>query len=97
VRVASVTEAKNRLSALLDLAQAGETVVIVDRGRPIAKLQSLRGDIADTSGRLARLARAGVVEAGTGELLPAILEPPPEPVGGASALDHLLRERETGR
>ena len=31
-------EAKNRLSALLDEAEAGETVVITKRGRPVAKL-----------------------------------------------------------
>lgn len=31
-------EAKNRLSALLDEAAAGETVVITKRGKPVAKL-----------------------------------------------------------
>src|SRR5436190_14614889 len=97
MRVASVTEAKNRLSALLDLVQSGETVVIVDRGRPVAKLESVRRDPMDASGRLARLQRAGIVHVGSGELVAAILEPPPRARGGASALGHLLRERETGR
>jgi len=96
--VASVSEAKNRLSALLDLVQGGEIVVIVDRGRPVAKIESLRGDAMDPSGRLARLQRAGIVRAGSGEIVRAILdEPPPKPRGGASALEHLLSERETGR
>lgn len=34
----SVYEAKTRLSALLDLAQKGEEVIITRHGRPVARL-----------------------------------------------------------
>ena len=35
-------EAKNKLSALLDQVERGEEVVITRRGRPVAKLVSIR-------------------------------------------------------
>src|SRR3989442_1226313 len=54
--VASISEAKNRLSALIDHVRAGDTVVIVDRGIPVARLEP-RGDLAG-GGALA--ARAGL-------------------------------------
>ena len=36
-------EAKNKLSELLDRAEAGEEVVITRRGRPVAKLVPISG------------------------------------------------------
>jgi prevent-host-death family protein len=38
----SVTEAKSRLSDLIDRALAGETVVITRHGRPVVELKSIR-------------------------------------------------------
>jgi prevent-host-death family protein len=35
----SITEAKNRLSALIDNIKGGSPVLIVDRGRPVARLE----------------------------------------------------------
>jgi prevent-host-death family protein len=59
---ASVTEAKNGLSALIDRVRHGETVVIEDRGVPVARLSPIAapagGDDAD---RIARLQRLGVL------------------------------------
>lgn len=39
----NILEAKNRLSQLLKSAQAGEDVVIANRGEPVARLVPLRG------------------------------------------------------
>jgi prevent-host-death family protein len=36
---ASVTEAKNNISALIDGLKGGSPVLIVDRGRPAARLE----------------------------------------------------------
>jgi prevent-host-death family protein len=62
VKRASITEAKNQLSALLDRVRQGETVLIEDRGRAVAQLAPVprteRGLDAD---RLAGLERRGVV------------------------------------
>ena len=51
---ATLTDTKNNLSALVDQVQHGETILILDRGRPVARLESVRGDGDDPEGRLAR-------------------------------------------
>ena len=62
MKTATITEAKNRLSALIDRVRHGETVVITDRGRPVARLESVVTDpVADPAGRLARLERRGLL------------------------------------
>ena len=60
MKKASVSEAKNSLSALLDKVKAGASIVIQDRGRPVARLEpiSAKGGTAD---RLEQLIRDGVV------------------------------------
>jgi prevent-host-death family protein len=98
MRRATVTEAKNGLSALIDYVRNGETVVIMDRGRPVARLESAIGIEGDDEGRLARLERAGVVRVGGGGPLPEVLEqPPPQPTGDVSIVEVLLDERRQGR
>jgi len=60
MKKATITEAKNQLSALIDRVRHGETIVITDRGRPVARLMSaLTGAEDDPDGRLARLERRG--------------------------------------
>ncbi len=62
MKIASITEAKNRLSALIDGLKAGSPVLIVDRGRPVARLEPVTGGAQDEQdGRLSRLLRDGVV------------------------------------
>ena len=39
MKKASITEAKNNLSALIDGLKGGSAVLIVDRGRPVARLE----------------------------------------------------------
>jgi prevent-host-death family protein len=99
MRVASITEAKNTLSALLDRVRAGQSVLIVDRGVPVARLEPVpaTGESSDAA-RLARLERAGLVRRGTAPPpLALIASPPPRPRKGASAVEALLEERRTGR
>lgn len=95
MRIASVSEAKNKLSALLDLVRAGESVLIVDRGRPVARLEpAVSAD--DPEGRIARLERAGIVRSGSGRL-PDLDPHPPRARDGASIVAILLEERREGR
>lgn len=42
----NVLEAKNQLSQLIKAAQAGEEVIIANRGKPVAKLISIRQEDA---------------------------------------------------
>jgi prevent-host-death family protein len=96
MKKASISDAKNQLSALIDGVKAGGSVLIVDRGRPVARLEPVTGD--DGSGRLARLVRAGVVRPAKGSALRAALAVPlARPRRGASALRALLDERSEGR
>lgn len=98
MKTATITEAKNRLSAFLDEVRSGESILILDRGRPVARLVPAIGDPAGRGGRLDRLERAGLVSRGTGEPVALLLsEDPPRPSDGASALRALLDERSEGR
>jgi prevent-host-death family protein len=65
VKTATITQAKNQFSALVDRVRHGETIVITDRGRPVARLVSaLTEAAADPQGRLARLERRGGLRRG---------------------------------
>src|SRR5947208_15400125 len=61
MKKASITEAKNNLSALIDSVKGGSPVLIVDRGRPVARLEPVSGGRPDDDSRLARLVREGIV------------------------------------
>ena len=99
MKAATITEAKNQLSALIDRVQHGETIVITDRGRPVARLVSaLATAAADPAGRLARLERRGGLRRAT--LAPPrslILRKFPARARPSGALDALLAERRDGR
>jgi prevent-host-death family protein len=64
---ASISEAKAKLSALLDRVKAGETVTITDRGVPVARIVPLNGaSEVDWDARLERLEdtiESGVLDA----------------------------------
>ena len=94
---ASITEAKNNLSALIDGLKGGSPVLIVDRGRPVARLESVTTD-REHDGRLSRLIREGIVRPGRGRLSRALFtDQPPRPKGGASAVAALIEERRENR
>lgn len=96
--VATITEAKNKLSAFIDHVRGGESVLIVDRGVPVARLESAVGSDLDADGKIARLERAGAVRAARKPPASQLLsEPPPRPRRGASAVAALLDERRSGR
>jgi prevent-host-death family protein len=96
MRTATITEAKNQLSALIDRVRHGEIVVITDRGRPVARLESVVTDVAaDPAGRLARLERRGLLKRAASP--PRALRPLPRTARSSGALDLLLDERRSGR
>jgi prevent-host-death family protein len=99
MKKATVTEAKNRLSALIDGLRGGAPVLIVDRGRPVARLEPVtRGLASDPDGRLSRLIRDGIVRPARAALPRALFDDePPRPKPGASAVAALLAERREGR
>ncbi len=96
----SITEAKNRLNALLDHVRGGETIVIEERGLPIAQLAPLNGTPADTDGdKIARLVRAGVVQPAARDpraVMKDVLSQPPIETK-RSVVEAVLEERRRGR
>jgi antitoxin (DNA-binding transcriptional repressor) of toxin-antitoxin stability system len=102
MKKASITEARNTLSALIDGLKRGSGVLIVDRGRPVARLEPVtavcRDGDRDDDDRIGRLIRDGIVRPGRGTLPKALLETrPPSAKRGASAMRLLLEERQQGR
>jgi len=97
MKKASITEAKNNLSALIDRVKGGSPVLIVDRGRPVARLEPVTS-IGSEDDRLARLVRDGVVRPARGVTPKAVfVTQPPRAKKGASGVRALLDERREGR
>jgi prevent-host-death family protein len=99
MKIASITEAKNSLSALIDGLKPGSPVLIVDRGRPVARLEPVIGSARDEpDGRPSRLLRYGVVRPRRSDRPPALFrDRPPDVRAGTSGVDALTRERREGR
>jgi prevent-host-death family protein len=97
MRTTTITQAKNGLSALIDQVKAGESVVILDRGVPVARLEPIVGS-GSAEGRIERLERAGLIRRGVAAPpVDVILQPPPTGPRGVSVLEALLEERREGR
>ena len=97
MKKATVTEVKNGLSALLDRVKGGETVLVTDRGVPVARIEPVHA-LEDPTGRLEGLVRAGVIRPGTGTIPTRSSKGPrSERRKATSVVEALLDERRTGR
>ena len=93
----SISDAKNGLSALIDKVKRGMSIVIVDRGRPVARLEPI-GRTATGDQRIQQLVRDGLVRPSLAALPKALIaSPPPVSHAGLTTLDALLEERRGGR
>lgn len=98
MKKASITEAKNNLSALIDGVKRGSPVLIVDRGRPVARLEPVSGIRSGDDNRLAQLVREGIVRPARGVAPKGLFDTkPPRVRKGASGVRALLDERREGR
>ena len=95
METASISQTKNQLSALIDQVRQGETIVITDHDRPVAKLVPAQAEKGEAAGALAQLERKGIIRRGNGEA--HRLAPRIKPRDGASALAALIEDREQGR
>ncbi len=94
----SITDAKNGLSALIDRVRAGETVLIEDRGVPVARLESVAAVRGADQGRVERLERAGLARRPASPMPRAVLAvDPPSARGRARGSDTLIAERRDDR
>jgi prevent-host-death family protein len=97
MKTATITQAKNGLSALIDRVKGGESILILDRGTPVARLEPVIG-VGIAEGRLERLERAGVIRRGlAAPPVEQILRRGPALPPGVSVVEALLEERREGR
>jgi antitoxin (DNA-binding transcriptional repressor) of toxin-antitoxin stability system len=92
---ATISELKNRLSAYLKKVRAGETVLILDRDTPVARLERILAD-ENPDDRLARLERSGLVRRARRPLSLEDLRAP-APQAKQSVVDAMIEERRSGR
>jgi prevent-host-death family protein len=95
----SISAAKNGLSALIDRVRHGGSVIIEDRGVPVARLESASvPGLKGVEGRAARLERQGLLRPAAASVPRRILStPPPAPRRGARLSDAIIAERRDGR
>ncbi len=94
---ASITEAKNNLSKLLKKVRHGESVLILDRNVPVARLEPLPpGSPEADEAKLIELERRGLLKRGTGKL-PKDFWTRPLPKLKGSLVKTLLKQREEAR
>ena len=91
----SVREMKNNLSKYIKRAQAGEEVVITDRGRPVARLVSVtRPESLSVEDAVARLRASPLVRPGKGGKPKGAKHPIAWKPGEKTLSDLLLEDRE---
>ncbi|MCU0726859.1 MAG: type II toxin-antitoxin system prevent-host-death family antitoxin [Planctomycetes bacterium] len=95
----SVTEIKARFSQVLARVARGETVLVVRRGRVVARIAPAGGVIPGTeASHLEALEREGLLRRAARPPDPEVLESPrPSLPRGKGLLGALLAEREDGR
>lgn len=97
MKTASISYTKAHLSALLERVRAGQSVVITDRGAPVARLEPIGATEWDA--RIRSLVERGLATAPkiapAAELL-SELPPAPALARGTSLVRTVLEEREEG-
>lgn len=89
MKTAPITDLKNRLSHYLRLVARGETVTVLDRGRPVARMTR----IESSDEELESLVAAGIARAPEAPLPPGFLKRK-LPQAGKSVLEALSEDRE---
>ena len=86
-------ELKTRLGTYLRHVRSGATIIVTDRGRPVAELRPLTGSGGDVEARLQELMLTGVLSAEVAERPP--LEPfEPIRISGKPLSETLREDRE---
>ncbi len=92
---ATISEIKNRLSAYLKKVKAGQSILILDRDQPVARLERVERE-QNPDDRLTRLERAGLIRRAT-QPAPIKALKSPAPKAKASVIQALVEERREGR
>jgi prevent-host-death family protein len=90
LRTVGARELKTRLGTYLRQVMAGASLLVTERGRPVAELRPVTGRPGDDRANLTAMVGAGVLSGGEGELAP--FTPVAADAGGLA--DEVLRGRE---
>ena len=91
----TVTQLRNDLDGYLEKVRTGESLLILDRGQPIARLNCV-DEQSRFDNRLTRLENEGLLRRAVMPFPRELIEkPPPKP--GKSVLEALVGERREGR
>ncbi len=98
MKKAGIADLKNNLSRYLDQVKSGESILVLDRNQPVARIvplqKGVRGAVSEDD-RLARLERKGLIRRGTGGSGRWLTKRRVVKVPG-SVLQDLLDERRSG-
>ena len=99
MKKARIAVAKNTLSRLIDDVKRGETVLILDRDTPVARLEPVTRDLDLAAARMSDLVKRGAVAPPRKPLDAAAFLDRPMPAldPNSSGVRNLLEEREAGR
>jgi len=98
MKAVKIAELKNRLSYYLRRVQRGESILVCDRDRVIARIERVEADTSmpeDEAEWLNRLERRGIIRRGAGKPTREWLAQ--RPLVRADVVAALLRDREEGR
>jgi antitoxin (DNA-binding transcriptional repressor) of toxin-antitoxin stability system len=98
MKKATLSDIPIDLRGLVEEVRHGETILILDEGRPVARLESVPGEGENADGLVARLEGQRLLRRASAPLPREILmSKPPRASEGASVLAALLAERAGGR
>jgi prevent-host-death family protein len=83
-------ELKTRLGKYLKAVREGATLLVTERGEPVAELRPAPASARDLSSRLARMATQGLLTPASGARLPPF---DPAPLRGPSLSREIVRGR----
>ena len=92
---ATISEIKNHLSAYLKKVKAGQSILILDRDQPVARLERVARE-QHPDDRLSRLERAGLIRRAT-QPVPIKALKAAAPNAKHGVLQALMEERREGR
>jgi prevent-host-death family protein len=98
MKSASISTLRNHLSEYLRRVRRGETVLVLDRDRPIARLEPVGESRGDLPACYHEAVKAGIVRpARKRDDALRTVTPPPRPKKPARLVEALMEERRAGR
>ncbi len=97
MKSAAIAELKASLSRYLAAVKSGEELLVIERGKPIAKLVPLPPSVQPEGDRLRRMEARGLVRVGQGKLPRGLWRAPRPADPKAEVRKALISERDTSR